>query len=82
VEAELSVSYEYSEKRICLVVGDAAVQRQLVRKETTVSELGVSYGCVRRFMTRHRPHHKASNDDSTETIGSIQGKAGQFPEIC
>jgi hypothetical protein len=34
------------------------------------------------FYGQIRPHHKVSNDDSTETIGSIQGKAGQFPEMC
>jgi hypothetical protein len=34
------------------------------------------------FYGQTQPHHKATNDDSTETTGSIPGKAGQFPEIC
>jgi hypothetical protein len=34
------------------------------------------------FYGQTRPHHKATNDNSTDTTRSIRGKACQFPDIC
>lgn len=75
--------YEYREKQICSVHGDATFQRLQISKETQyvyllLSSRPICMGEV--FHGRTQPHHKLST--ITHTTTSIERKTCQCPEIC